>query len=210
LASAFYTINWSKKGTTNLGIIFQKYRPFRYSYTYSGDANGDGSSANDLIYIPKDFSEAQDHLVATGFTDVNEAWAAMDAFIKQDPYLSKQRGKYAERNGAVTSWANQLDFSIYHDIKFFQKNERAHTVRFSFDIANALNLINKKWGVQATTVLGNSGSPQYQFLTVTQAPTDANNHVLKYSMRTNLPKTFQDNTGMASRWQAVFGIKYFF
>jgi hypothetical protein len=207
LASAFYTINWSKKGATNLGLIFQKYRPFRYSYAYNGDANGDGSTANDLIYIPKNFDEAKDHLVATGFADINAAWDAMNAFIEQDPYLSKNRGKYAERNGAVAPWANQLDFSIYHDIKFFQKNERAHTVRFSFDIANALNLVNRKWGVQETTVLG---SQQYQFLTVTQAPTDANQHVLKYRMQTNLPKTFQDNVGTASRWQAVFGIKYFF
>ena len=207
LASAFYTANWSKNAAANFGFIYQRYRPFRYSYCYNGDANGDGSTANDLMYIPRNFNEVKDHLVATGFDSQEDAWKAMDAFIAQDPYLSKHRGEYAERNGAVAPWANQLDFSIFHDIKLIQNNGRAHTLRFSFDIANFLNLLNKDWGVQQTTVLGNQ---QYQFLSVTQAPTDANNHTLKYSMRTNLTETFQDNIGTASRWQAVFGIKYIF
>jgi hypothetical protein len=134
----------------------------------------------------------------------------MDAFISQDPYLSKHRGEYTERNGAETPWANQLDMNIYHDIKIFQKNGRPHTLRFSFDIANFLNLLNKDWGVQETTVLGSSSSPQYQFLSVTQVPTAANDNILKYSMRKDLPKTFQNNIGMGSRWQAVFGVKYMF
>jgi len=222
LVSAYYTANWSKNAATNFGFIYQRYRPFRYSYCYSGDANGDGSSANDLIYIPKNFDEAKDHLSVNGdmnlsnkpitgnFDTKEDAWAAMDAFISQDPYLSRHRGEYAERNGGVTPWANQLDMSIYHDIKVFQNNGRFHTLRFSFDIANFLNLLNKNWGVQQTGVLASSSSPQYQFLSVTQAPTEANNYTLKYSMRKDLPKTFQDNIGTISRWQAVFGIKYIF
>jgi len=209
LASAFYTANWGKNASTNFGLIYQGYNPFRYSYCYNGDANGDQMTANDLIYIPRDFNEVKDHLLATGFTNQEEAWAAMNAFIEQDPYLSKRRGQYAERNGAVAPWANQLDFSTYHDIKFIQKNGRTHTLRFSFDIANVLNLLNKNWGVQKTTVLGNQ---QYQFLSIPtgQTPTAANDYTIKYSMRTNLSETFQDNNGMASRWQAVFGIKYLF
>jgi hypothetical protein len=100
--------------------------------------------------------------------------------------------------------------NIHHDIKIFQKNGRFHTLRFSFDIANFLNLLNKDWGVQETTVLGSSSGPQYQFLSITQTPSATNNYTLKYSMRKDLPKTFQDNIGTVSRWQAVFGIKYFF
>jgi len=209
LASAFYTANWSKNAATNFGFIYQRYRPFRYSYSYSGDANGDGATANDLIYIPRNFDEVKDHLVANGFSSQEEAWKAMDAFIAQDPYLSKHRGEYAERNGGVSPWANQLDFSIYHDIKLIQSNKRTHTLRFSFDIANFLNLLNKDWGVQPYPNLGNPNQ-QFQFLTVTQTPTVANDGVLKYSMRTNLSETFRDDIGQASRWQAVFGIKYIF
>jgi hypothetical protein len=207
LVSAAYTANWSKNAATNVGLIYQRYRPFRYSYTYNGDINGDNVTSNDLIYIPRNYDEIKNNLVAGDFASVNEAWEALDAFIAQDPYLSKHRGEYAERNGAVAPFANQLDLSIYHDIKVFQKNGRFHTLRFSFDIANFLNLLNKDWGVQQTTVLGNQ---QYQFLNRTQAPSEANNYTVKYSMRKDLPETFQDYIGNDSRWQMQFGIKYIF
>jgi hypothetical protein len=207
LASAFYTANWSKHAATNFGLIYQVYRPFRYSYAYNGDVNGDRRAENDLIYIPRNFDEVKDNLVAGDFSSQDEAWKAMDAFIAQDPYLSKHRGEYAERNGAVAPYAHQLDLSIYHDFKIFQNNGRSHGLRFSFDIANFLNLLNKDWGVQQTTVLGNQ---QYQFLTRTQTPTAANNYTLQYSMRKDLTETFQDFTGLDSRWQMVFGIKYMF
>jgi hypothetical protein len=74
-------------------------------------------------------------------------------------------------------------------------------------------LLNKDWGVQQTTVLGNQ---QYQFLTMTEAPAAANNYTLKYKMQKeysagkNLTETFQDYIGTDSRWQLVFGIKYMF
>ena len=207
LLSASYTASWSKNFATNFGLIFQRYRPFRYSYTYDGDVNNDYRGENDLIYIPKNFEEVKDHLVADGFASQQEAWSAMNAFIEQDPYLSKNRGKYAERNGGVAPFANQLDLSISHDIKVHQNNGRPHTLRFSFDIANFLNLLNKDWGVQQTTVLGNQ---QYQFLTRTQLPSASNDYTLKYRMRTDLPETFKDYLGNSSRWQMQFGIKYFF
>ncbi|MDR1347391.1 MAG: carboxypeptidase regulatory-like domain-containing protein [Prevotellaceae bacterium] len=214
LASALYTANWSKNSATSFGLVYQMYRPFRYSYTYSGDANNDYSSANDLIYIPRNFSEVDGHLQQGDFASVEEAWLAMDAFISQDQYLSKHRGEYAERNGAVTPFVHKLDFSISHDIKVFQKNGRSHTLRFSFDIDNFLNLLNKDWGVQRTTVLGSSSSPQYQFLTVyggqngVDYPNAGNNYTLKYTMRKGLTETLQYNN--SSYWTAVFGIKYIF
>ncbi len=210
LLSASYTADWCKTMSTNIGLIYQRYRPFRYSYTYSGDANGDRTSGNDLIYIPRNFDEAKDHLVADGFETQEEAWNAMNSFIEQDPYLKKHRGEYAERNGGVTPFANQLDLSLYHDIKVFQKNGRMHTLRFSFDIANFLNLLNKDWGVHQTTMLGSSRSPQYQFLTVTDGPKEENNYTLKYKMNNSNKETFRDNIDDISCWQMQFGIKYIF
>jgi hypothetical protein len=143
--------------------------------------------------------------VAGDFADQTEAWEAMDKFISQDPYLSKHRGKYAERNGAVAPFANQLDLTISHDFRIFQNNGRSHTLRISFNIDNFLNLLNKDWGVQKTTVLGNQ---QYQFLTMTEAPSASNDYKLKYKMRKDLPETFRYSN--SSYWMAVFGIKYIF
>lgn len=146
LLQAAYTAEWSKNASTSIGAIYQMYQPFRYSYTYNGDVNGDGQNMNDLIYIPKDRTDIN-IVPATGDErSADDIWKQIDAFIKQDNYLSKHRGEYAERNGAITPWAHQLDINITHDIKLPLKNGQVHTLRFSFDIANFLNLLNKDWG----------------------------------------------------------------
>ncbi|MDR1562465.1 MAG: carboxypeptidase regulatory-like domain-containing protein [Dysgonamonadaceae bacterium] len=215
LLSASYTKDWSKNSATNIGLIYQRYRPFRYTYAYSGDANGDKRAENDLIYVPRDYEEAKDHLVPSynkkntdgstttvGYATQEEAWAALDAFIEQDPYLSKHRGEHVERNGAIAPFANQLDLNIYQDIKVRQRNGRSHTLRFSLDIANFLNLLNKDWGVKQTYV---ATQPLY----VTQSPSAGNNYTLKYAVTDpTAVKTFMDD--ISSYWQAVFGIKYIF
>lgn len=217
LLSASYTANWGKHGATNFGLVYQRYRPFRFSYCYNGDANGDGATSNDLIYIPKNFSEVEGHLVKGDFASVEDAWKAMDNFISQDPYLSKHRGEYSTRNGGVAPYANRVDLSIAHDIIIPQKNGRKHTLRFSFNIDNVLNLINKNWGVSYSQYLGTNGN-QFQFLSVVDKPTAANGYNLTYKMtkttsdylgnRVDLTESFKPN--IASYWTMQFGIKYMF
>lgn len=233
LLSAFYTARWGKHGATNFGLVYQRYRPFRFSYCYSGDANGDGQTANDLIYVPANREEAKGHLVSDGFADNSgimsgedgcieeqaweNAWQAMDKFIGQDDYLSKHRGEYTKRNGAVAPFANQLDLSISHDIIVPQRNGREHKLRFSFSIDNLLNLLNRDWGVSYSQYLGTNGN-QYQFLTVTQKPNQGNDYTLKYKMtnelndiygnKITLDRTYKPNIG--SFWTMQFGIKYMF
>lgn len=233
LLSAFYTARWGKHGATNFGLVYQRYRPFRFSYCYNGDANGDGQTANDLIYVPANREEAKGHLVSDGFADNSgimsgkdgcieeqaweNAWQAMDKFIGQDDYLSKHRGEYTKRNGAVAPFANQLDLSISHDIIVPQRNGREHKLRFSFSIDNLLNLLNRDWGVSYSQYLGTNGN-QYQFLTVTQKPNQGNDYTLKYKMtnelndiygnKITLDRTYKPNIG--SFWTMQFGIKYMF
>ncbi|NDV58528.1 carboxypeptidase regulatory-like domain-containing protein [Bacteroides sp. 519] len=214
LMQAAYTAEWGKNASTSFGAIYQIYQPFRYSYTYNGDVNGDGQNMNDLIYIPKNKNDINIVPAAGDNRTVDEIWSQIDAFIKQDDYLKNNRGKYAERNGAVTPYAHQLDVNISHDIKMHFKNGQTHTLRFSFDIANFLNLLNKDWGVQKTTFFGSSSSPQYQFLTMTQAPNKENNYTPGFTMplsnKNVVTDTFKDLNGSASRWQMQFGIKYIF
>lgn len=209
LLSAFYTANWSKNAATNIGLIYEMRRPWRYSFTYNGDVNGDGQFANDLIYIPRDQSEIK--LAQGKYKSVAEAWTALDQFIEQDDYLSKHRGQYAERNGSVLPFEHQLDFSISQDIKIWCcKGKKCNTLRFSFDISNFLNLLNKNWGVKQTTWLGYEASPQYQFLTVADKPSPANNYTPTFTFEEGLKQTYKDNIAPQSRWAIMFGIKYMF
>ena len=136
------SINWNWKNT-NISAIYTGASGSPFSYVYSGDLNGDGSSHNDLIYIPRNSSEIS--LVpsarATGQTDTRttaQIWADLDNFISNEPYLSKHRGEYAERNGARTPWNHRVDARVTHNL--------ATNVQVTLDILNFGNILDKDWG----------------------------------------------------------------
>ena len=219
LLSATYSKSFFNMATSSIGLVFQRYSPFRYSYTYNGDLNGDGINLNDLVFIPETIDQIT--LVKDGATDPRspaEIWAQLNNFIKQDPYLSQHRGEYSERNGAIAPFVNKVDMNFTQD--FFVKTSKGqrNTIRISFDMVNLGNFINKDWGVEKTTVLGYQ---QYQFLKMVSKPTATTQatYTMPYvpsgtagsgSTQTVLSQTFQDYQSISSRWQMQIGIKYFF
>src|SRR5690606_3859688 len=76
-----------------------------------------------------------------------EQWTRLDAFIRQDDYLSANRGRIAERNGAVNPWYSNLDLRILQDVAIGSGSKR-HAFQLSFDILNLGNLLNSDWGVR--------------------------------------------------------------
>ena len=219
LLSATYSKSFWNMATSSVGIVFQRYSPFRYSYTYNGDLNGDGIYTNDLVFIPA--TSDQITLVNDGTKDprtTTEIWAQLNNFIKQDPYLSQHRGEYSERNGAMAPFVNKVDMNFSQDFYVKTSKGQRNTIRVSFDMVNLGNFINKNWGVQKTTVLGYQ---QYQFLKMVSKPTATTQptFTMPYvpsgtagsgSTQTVLTQTFQDYVSIASRWQLQIGIKYIF
>ena len=138
----------------------------RFAYVYGGDINNDGTSTNDLMYVPTD-AEVNTMIFDT-YTDASGAvqsaavqQSALKSFIAQDKYLSSRRGQYTEKYAGETPWFSQVDVRILQDFNFNGRSKR-RTVQVSVDIQNAGNLISSKWGVRqyATT------SGFYQPLTV--------------------------------------------
>jgi len=84
------------KWETSISTFYEFSKGNRFSYTYSGDANLDGSNLNDLIYIP-----TSTELETFAFTGTAEQQAeqrqAFENFIQQDDYLSSRRGQFAEK-----------------------------------------------------------------------------------------------------------------
>jgi hypothetical protein len=74
-----------------------------------------------------------------------EQWAALDAFISNDKYLSKHRGEYAERNGARLPFQHQFDFRLLQEFKI-KAGGTTNKLQLSFDILNLGNMLNKTWG----------------------------------------------------------------
>jgi hypothetical protein len=200
----------------------------RFSYTYAGDMNGDGSGGggNDLIYIPRTREDIKlvDIVQTTNGAEVyritaDQQWANLDAYINQDKYLSKHRGQYAERNGAQMPLQSRLDFKIIQDF-FVNVGGKRNTLQLSFDIFNLGNMLNSNWSLIKTpnraaliSFAGydkTTGQPTFQFPNIGSSPTNPGTP-LTSTFRTDAGiSTASTNLGVSSRWQAQFGIRYIF
>ncbi|WP_245565114.1 hypothetical protein [Spirosoma spitsbergense] len=127
---------WSTSNATTVTLFYslQSGSPFSWGYV---NTTVDGSAqANSLAYIPRDLTEAQ-KLLPTG----TQA-AEFMAFVDSDSYLKTRKGTFTERNAGRTPWNNTMDLRFLHEIKM---NGR-HSLQFSYDIINFLNLLDKKLG----------------------------------------------------------------
>ncbi len=193
IGTASYRHKWSNSFATNIGLFVEMGEGNRYVYSggnryshvYSGDVNGDGFGGNDLIYIPKDESDIN----LTNSSD----WAALDAFIEQDPYLSENRGSIAERNGLLNPWFSNIDLRINNEFAVAGRN-----VEVSFDIMNFANLINSSWGVRQVAN-ASATSP----LTL-DSWTEGGEPVFSFN---GAEDTFSDDLGDFSRWRMQIGLR---
>ena len=144
-----FTRNYFGFGGTTVSMFWEA-RPSdaNASYVFAGDMNGDGGSGNDLIYIPRDTSEMRFQTFTAGgrtFTAADQA-AAFEAYIRQDPYLRKNRGRYAERGAVFLPLVKRADLSLIQDVfRNIRGKRNAFQVRLDFD--NFTNLLNSNWGV---------------------------------------------------------------
>ena len=224
IASASYRREYIGHLGTTVSLFYEAAPAGRFSYTYAGDMNGDGSggSGNDLLYIPRNQSEiALRDITLTaaqggGSYSAAQQWTDLDKYISQDDYLSKHRGDYAERNGAVRPWQNRVDVRLLQDI-FTTIGENKNTLQLSVDVFNIGNLLNSNWGTFRTANVTNpltfvgydqQGRPNFNFPYLSN-PTKATDGTVTPGVP--LTSTFRNDTGgLGSRWQAQVGIRYIF
>jgi len=154
--AATYTHQYFGWGATTVSAFYDAHQnspnpalnTANASYVFSGDANGDTVANNDLIYIPRDTSEMNFvTFTANGRTyTAAEQAAAFEQYIQNDPYLSKHRGQYAERDGLFYPMVNRMDLSLTQDV-FHSIGGKRHSGQIRLDITNFGNLLNHNWGV---------------------------------------------------------------
>lgn len=223
ISSLAYRFEYLGHLATNVSFFYEGAPSGRYSYTYSGDMNGDNVNGNDLMYIPRsagDIILVNRSLLAgtpAAYTyTAAQQYADLDNFISQDKYLSKHRGEYAERNAAVQPWQHRVDFRLLQDV-FTNIGENRNSLQFSIDIFNIGNLLNRNWGIGR---FQNTSSPlafqnydaqgrptfQYQYQSVPSRTADGT-----VTPAQTLNTTFRnDVTTLSSRWQAQIGLRYIF
>ncbi|MEI6263491.1 MAG: TonB-dependent receptor [Sphingobacteriia bacterium] len=207
IANVNYRIELGKNAALQFSLFSQSQNQGRFSYTYSGDMNGDGLSGNDLMYVPRNQSEmnfvAQAASGSAPAVTIQEQRDAFDAFINQDKYLSSMRGKVVERNGVLQPYVVRMDFSTQLEL-FRNIGKNRHTIQLRADIFNIGNLLNSAWGVSNFV---NTFNP------LIAANVDANGVPLFRMNRVNNSinyTTYRKGTGIGDVWQAQFGIRYIF
>ncbi len=192
---------------TTVSLFFEGQSQGRYSYVYNGDLNGDGLNS-DLLYIPKNPGEILfEDVLNSDKTIKYTAKQQSDAFfnyVDQDSYLSKHRGEYAERNGALAPWYNRIDFRVLQDF-YLNVGGKRNTIQVGLDILNLPNLLKSSWGVRQRTAVNNAAILQYRSLK------DGQPVFRLAEAGKELPTTTYQNVVSASTtWGAQASIRYIF
>ncbi|WP_070103006.1 TonB-dependent receptor [Bacteroides thetaiotaomicron] len=210
IASASYTIEYAKNFATSISLFYTGQHNGSYTYLIDGDMNNDGFQY-DLMYVPatRDELNFTDLKKADGsiLFSASEQREAFWAFVEQDPYLRKRKGKYAETNGAFQPWYHRFDLRLVQDIKV-KAGKTTNTLQLSMDIMNIGNLLNSSWGTAKAAV---TNKPlQYKGVNEQNEPVYVMN-VLTEDGTTLLPyRSFAPSRISTNCWQLQFGIRYIF
>ncbi|HEY1164990.1 MAG TPA: TonB-dependent receptor, partial [Chitinophaga sp.] len=175
----------------SVGVRYSGIGGTRYSLAVNGNVNGDFVSSNDLAYVfdPNDANVPQNG--RNGIKAILENPLA-DQRLKD--YITKNKGKIAERNGGVNGFYGVWDLRATKKVFFARKKQ---FIEISADVFNVANLLNKTWG--ATKTLGKQNIYNLR---------DFNPNTLSYVYAVNA------NTGVitpsGNPWQLQLGIRYGF
>ena len=187
----------------HFSFIYETWRGgYNYSYMTTNDMNGDGYNY-DAIYIPTDAQVANNEF---RFVSQSDADRFMD-FVRNDSYLSKHQGEYAEGYSLYSPWVHRLDFGYKHDFKVKAGNT-TNVLQFGIDIKNVLNLFNSSWGV--SKYLNPAIGSDARILKYEGVDADG---YATFSTPASIhggTQTFVPNHGIGQCWYASVGIKYLF
>ncbi len=192
-------LSYQKDFNDFLGLtasVFYEGRSGRpYSYIYNGRVSNGDSSWEDLIFIPADASQIN-------LADPAD-WEALDAFIRNDKYLSANRGQFAERNGARLPFEHNFDVKLALNVGA-KVSETTNKVQVSLDILNFGNLLNSSWGAKYF-----ARNDAVNIINLEDIDNVAGENIATYSF--NAPNGDVWNVDdFVSRWRMVLGVRYIF
>lgn len=199
-ASVFYNKKWNSANTTTVGLVYTGNSGMPYSVYVYGDMNGDGSTGNDLMYIPTDAEVDKMTFKATTAYSADDQKANFKEWLASDDYMKDHRGQYFNRYAANEKFEHHFDFHVSHRYDFNMSNG-IRGLELSFDMINVGNLFDKSWGRTSTSPgyyspltysgTAGSGANSFQFL-----------HAGDYKMH-----AYSD---YYSRWRGQIGLKFIF
>ena len=142
-------LNWKHAffgdNETQVGMFYEGRSGRPFSYIFTGDANGDNRTFNDLFYVPTGPGDvAFGTLSAAGVFTPNPAQeAAFFTWLADHPELAAYAGSYAPENAFRADWVNTFDLRFSQEISSFFDG---HKAEIWMDVQNFGNMLNKDWG----------------------------------------------------------------
>lgn len=138
-----------KSMATTISLFYtgQSGNPLTYVYNSSMVRDVSAANSQDLIYIPTANDIRNMVFVQSGTWTPDMQRAALETYIQGSPYLNKNRGQYAERNGDRLPFTHVLDLSFKQDFSVKIGKDRI-AMQLTYDIFNFSNMLNREWGRQ--------------------------------------------------------------
>jgi len=195
----------------NFGMYYAAQSGQPYSLLLGGDPNKDGSSNNDLLFIPNDYipcpATATGAPSTAGPCRTSGASAVTqnpldrsvgDAFL-QSVGLGNVHGVILKRNILSPPWTRRLDF--HYELGLPQVFRTR--VLLQADVLNLLNMFNKNWGVEKFV----SNGTYMAFTYSGQDPTTSKPVYRESSSGRLTPGNQFSTANLASRWQGRLGLR---
>lgn len=195
------TWNFFENAPTTVALFYEGRNGRPYSYTFIGDANGDGISGNDLFAIPTpgsiQFSSNSSEADIAAFLD----------YVEQSGYLSSNAGEVAERNSRRAPWVHQFDLRIAQEIPLFADTRG----ELFLDILNVGNLLNEDWGhIDEASFPYNIGVARMAGLQNGQYVYDVSSYVNESNGNVSNPSLIRKDVAGESRWAVQVGFRFEF
>jgi hypothetical protein len=219
IAKKFTYAKGALASTISLVYNGQSGNPFSYTYSFGPVRDNRDDETNDLIYIPT-ASEIKGMTFVQGLFDaVKKTYPigdypltpaqqaqALEDYISQDNYLSKNRGKYAERNGGRLPFTNIIDVKFVQDFSV-KLNNRKYQFQLTYDVFNFTNMLNRDWGRSYFMSNDQFTLLRYQGATGSTTPSYSFSPI-----RNNTPWGISSSTtpSYSARWVSQLGLRFKF
>ncbi len=191
----------------DVSLIYTGTSGSAYDFYYSTDENADGSTSNDLMYIPASTTNANE-ILFTGYNvpaqaaNVAAQQQAFESYINSVECLKNQRGRIMDRMSCRAPWRDLYNVSIRQSIP----SVRGHSLSATVDIFNFANLVNSKWGQQKEVV--SPGLPGVRVLSRTGIATQDGKTVGVYTYDTRT--TLYNVNNIDSNYRIQLSLRYGF
>ena len=201
MAAVTYTTPAYARGRlqTTVSLRYNGLSGQRYSYSLNEgrnmNYNGDGTYGNSLMYIPTREEVGQMDWASREDAD------KFEAYVSGDRYLSRHRGEWSTRYGAITRFENHFDLHIAQDFYYDRKSGRK--IQVVVDFLNIGNMFNREWGLY-----GDAEFYTRQILHVSNLTADESGNITP-TYQFMEPVDFALND-FYSRWRCQIGLRVTF